>query len=132
MFLGALFISSSQAQNAVRVKGKFHTTTSHKIDNTSSSAERNKESKEEKNYTLPFLEYFDGGTFPPTDWVTYRGTNGAGTSFDWESNTDGYGGSAHCAFVRYENSGYINEDWLVSPLIVLGTNSSLSFYEKQD
>ncbi len=91
-----------------------------------------KQSLEIKSYSLPFEENFDAVTFPPTDWTTFRGTNGAGVSQDWKRDTDGYSGSAGCAFVRYENNGSVNEDWMVSPQIELGSNSFLYFYEKQE
>ena len=85
-----------------------------------------------KAYGLPFEEDFDAATFPPTDWITYRGANGAGFYYDWQQDSDGYSGSAGCAFVRYENNGSVNEDWMVSPQIELGSNSVLYYYEKQE
>jgi hypothetical protein len=95
--------------------------------------EQTKSNKEITNYSLPFLEAFDGGSFPPTDWTTFVGSDGAGNNaaHNWKSDSDGYSGN--CAFVLWENDGgSAFEDWMVSPKIDLESNSVLSFYEKQD
>jgi len=85
--------------------------------------------KQLQNYTLPFAEEFESGSFPPADWASYRGSNNVGTDYDWEQNSEGYSGN--CAFVKWENNNpdAIGEDWLVTPQIDLGLNSFLSFYE---
>ncbi|HOU82031.1 MAG TPA: choice-of-anchor J domain-containing protein [Bacteroidales bacterium] len=79
----------------------------------------------------PFVELFNG-TFPPACWAVYIGTNGLGTSYNWQSTSDTYEGTG-AAFVDYENvSGGQAEDWLVTPKIHLCTNPVLTFYQKQD
>jgi len=131
---GLLFISLS-AQNTFEQKMDNEKTPILSIERTDQPYEpyqTTKATKQTNSYILPFIEYFDNGTFPPSDWVSFRGTNGAGTSYDWtQSNNDGYENDG--AMVRWENiGGTVMEDWLVSPLITLGTNSTLTFYEKQD
>ena len=81
-------------------------------------------------YSLPFAQEFESATFPPTDWATFIGTNGAGNSYNWTSTNNGYVGKS--SFIDWDNVGAVCEDWMVSPLITLGENTSLSFYEKQD
>lgn len=82
-------------------------------------------------FSVPFSESFEGNDFPPNCWETYRGNNGLGTSNDWESTNDAQSGNK-AAYVEYENvSGGNAEDWMVSPLISLTTESQLSFYQKQ-
>ena len=39
---------------------------------------------------------------PPTGWVTFIGTNGEGTGYDWTSSTTAASGS-QAAYVRYES-----------------------------
>ncbi len=91
-----------------------------------------KEKNESKSYSLPFVEYFDNRSFPPTDWMKFRGENGLGITYDWDGNENG-GYDNNGAMVRWENlGGSILEDWLVSPLLSLGTNTTLSYFEKQD
>ncbi len=83
--------------------------------------------------TLPFSEDFEGNTFPPICWETFRGANGLGTSNDWTNTSNGYNGSK-AAYVKYEDvpSGKKAEDWLVSPAIKLPTEPYiLSFFEKR-
>lgn len=82
-------------------------------------------------FALPYSEDFEGTSFPPNCWEVFRGTNGLGTTNDWESNTDAQSGSK-AAYVEYENvNGGNAEDWMVSPLISLTTGGQLSFYQKQ-
>lgn len=83
-----------------------------------------------------FSENFDAATVPaiPTGWASYRGANGLGTGFDWTTLVSTRANSgANVAFVRYEATGGVNEDWLVTPLINLTnyTNASLTFYANQ-
>jgi len=82
-----------------------------------------------------FSENFDTGLTIPAGWTSFRGANGLGTGFDWTfiASTRANSG-ANVAFVRYEaNTGGVNEDWLVTPLINLTnyTNASLTFYANQ-
>ncbi|TBX70988.1 T9SS type A sorting domain-containing protein [Flavobacterium silvisoli] len=82
-----------------------------------------------------FPQGFEGATFPPAGWTSFRGTNGLGTLQDWKLTTvSGYVSSgAQAAFVRYENvSGGLAEDWLVTPqFTVTAPNVLLAFYEAQ-
>ena len=78
-------------------------------------------------------EGFESGTFPPTGWTTYRGTDNNGIENDWITITDSNSGTT-AAFSRYsEPSIGIAEDWLVTSQIDLTntTNSTLSFYSKE-
>lgn len=88
-----------------------------------------KNHKSIQSYSLPFVEEFESGV-PPTDWTSFIGTNGVGNTYNWESYTSGYSGN--CALVYWDNAdGLYSEDWLVTPQISLGENTSLTFYEKQ-
>ena len=127
-----LFFISIYAQSDIGQKmdnDKIQFTSSEKPKQSDSTI---KVSKQINSYILPFLEYFDNRTFPPTDWISFRGVNGAGINYDWDiSVNEGY--DVNSAMVYWEDmGGIILEDWLVSPLISLGTNSILSFFEKQD
>lgn len=82
-----------------------------------------------------FSENFDAATSIPSGWATYRGENGLGTAFDWTfiATPRNYS-PPNAAFVRYEaNTGGLNEDWLVTPLINLTgyTGANLTFYGGQ-
>ncbi|NPA67182.1 MAG: M6 family metalloprotease domain-containing protein [Chlorobi bacterium] len=80
---------------------------------------------------FPFTEGFENGVFPPDCWASYRGTNGIGTAQDWQNSSDAHSGS-NSAYVRYENvTGGLAEDWLVTPMLQLGTSSEMTFWEKQ-
>lgn len=82
------------------------------------------------NYSLPFSQEFEDSSFPPPDWATFIGTNSAGNNYNWTTTNNGYVGKS--AFVDWDDvGGALCEDWMVSPLISLGTNTILSFYEKQ-
>lgn len=85
------------------------------------------------NDIVTFLDEGFETTVPPAGWLSYIGTNGLGTGFNWSSSTTAYAGSK-AAFVRYENvTGGNAEDWLVTPMIDLANVSSpsLSFYTRQ-
>ncbi len=74
---------------------------------------------------LPFTENFDAAVVPPTDWVSFRGTNGLGTAQDWKSQSS-------AAFVENENvSGGLAEDWLVTPLIRLKAGYNVLTFDEQ-
>lgn len=82
-----------------------------------------------------FSENFDAATAIPAGWASFRGANGLGTAFDWTfiATSRNYS-PPNSAFVRYEaNTGGINEDWLVTPLINLTdyTAVNLTFYGGQ-
>ena len=89
-----------------------------------------------KNFTLSFFllitsfcfaqfpETFDG-TAIPTGWTTYIGTNGEGTTNNWE-NAGGY------MRVAYEAVTTTAEDWLVSPAIAITTSNSLLQFDQTD
>lgn len=90
---------------------------------------KTKNLKSIQTYSLPFIEEFESGV-PPTDWASYIGTNGVGNTYNWQSNGSGYSGN--CALIYWDSpDGQISEDWLVSPQITLGENTSLTFFEKQ-
>lgn len=86
---------------------------------------------------LPLTEGFEDTSFPPLCWTSFIGTNGLGTSENWEHSTSAANnfstGSAH---IRYESvtTGQTSEDWLVTPgLILPDTDGSieLNFFEQQ-
>jgi photosystem II stability/assembly factor-like uncharacterized protein len=83
------------------------------------------------------LEYtaeqdFESADFPPLCWDSFIGDNGVGTNKNWTTSPSAYSGS-QAAFVRYEDVvGGTAEDWLVSSQVILGNNSQMSFYEKQE
>jgi trimeric autotransporter adhesin len=90
-------------------------------------------------FSLPFTENFEGTTFPPSCWTSFRGANDLGTTNDWTrvvSNT--YNGSAGTASVIYENvtNGQVSQDWLVTPALAIpasqGFPYKLRFFESQD
>jgi len=84
-----------------------------------------------------FAENFDTATTPglPVGWTSFRGANALGTEFDWTTVAAPRANTApNCAFVRFEaDTGDVNEDWLVTPLINLTNYSgaSLTFYGNQ-
>mgnify|MGYP006935332151 CR=1 FL=1 len=79
-----LFFISIYAQSDIGQKmdnDKIQFTSSEKPKQSDSTI---KVSKQINSYILPFLEYFDNRTFPPTDWISFRGVNGAGINYDWD------------------------------------------------
>ena len=60
-----------------------------------------------------FPEGFESGV-PPTDWISFRGTNDEGDVYDWTTSNIAASGS-QAAYVRYENVANEAEDWLVTP-----------------
>lgn len=80
---------------------------------------------------LPFSEGFEGGVVPPTCWASFRGTNGLGTTLDWEVTTTANSGS-YAARVQDENvTGGLAEDWLVTPALDFSNAANdyeLTFY----
>ncbi len=72
-----------------------------------------------------FPENFDGTTFPPTGWTTFRGTNGLGTAQDWRAG----GTPPAYAISQFENvTGGLAEDWLVTPQFTVdATNVMMKF-----
>jgi len=80
-----------------------------------------------------FPEGFEGATFPPTNWVSFIGTNGEGTVQDWTTSATAAGGSTMSAYVKYENVANAAEDWLVTPQFTpSATANILSFSQKQE
>lgn len=71
-----------------------------------------------------FPESFNGTTIPAT-WATFIGTNGEGTSYNWE-NVGNYMG------VTYESVATLSEDWLVTPSIAITTSNSLLQFDQTD
>lgn len=126
LIIGVISISVLQAQS--EFGPKKHHETDLGFQNLKSETPNNS-SKSTTSYALPFTENFEDLTFPPTDWASFIGTNGAGTNKNWTTN---YGYNDYCAFVDWENlNGIECQDWLVTPLITLGENTTLSFFEKQ-
>ncbi|MEO1032033.1 MAG: choice-of-anchor J domain-containing protein [Bacteroidota bacterium] len=84
-------------------------------------------------FTLPFGEGFEGGTFPPDCWSTYRGTNNLGTTNDWTTSTLISNSGTTSAFVEFEVvTGGNAQDWLVTPAIDLGTaQTQLRFFARE-
>ncbi len=83
--------------------------------------------------SFPYEEGFEGNTFPPLCWTSFRGENGLGTINDWMQYNESYAGSK-CAYIKFENvtDGSNAEDWLVTPGFSLpSASASLSFYQKQ-
>lgn len=78
-----------------------------------------------------FPESFEGGTFPPIDWLVFN--NGIGTGYSWRADDDAFFGE-RAAFIRWEDvETGLAEDWLVSPLIEINASAPvLTFYQKQD
>lgn len=77
-------------------------------------------------------EGFEGATFPPDGWATFRGADNVGTGYDWVQGTTSPNTGAGYAFVRYEAAGSTAEDWLVTPqLFPDATDSTLSFWMRQ-
>ena len=77
--------------------------------------------------TFPYVQGFESGV-PPTCWTSFRGTNGEGDN-DWTTNGTANSGSA-AAFVNWQNTGFVQEDWLVSPEFDMTalTTPEMSFY----
>jgi len=70
-------------------------------------------------------EGFEGTTFPPDGWVRYNNDGGAN---QWVRNTAYPNtGSAH-ASCTYETSILRNDDWLISPQIVVPLSGQLRFW----
>ncbi|NRB84841.1 MAG: T9SS type A sorting domain-containing protein [Winogradskyella sp.] len=84
-------------------------------------------------FSLPFNEDFEGATFAPDCWSSYRGTNDLGSVNDWTSTTLASNSGTTAAFVEYEVvSGGNAEDWLVTPGIDLGTaHAQLRFFARE-
>ena len=80
-----------------------------------------------------FFEGFEGSAFPPAGWII--SDNGVGMS-SWKSNSGTAIGAFEgekSAFSNPENigAGNTSEDWLISPLITVQQNKTLTFYSKQ-
>jgi Secretion system C-terminal sorting domain len=84
-----------------------------------------------------FPEGFEGATFPPAGWVSYRGTNSLGLLQDWKltSAAATFATGLQAATVRYEAVTGITdpfEDWLVTPQVAItATNALLTFSDRQ-
>ncbi len=84
-----------------------------------------------------FPEGFEGATFPPVGWTSFRGTNGLGLLQDWKITTAAgtFATGLKAATVRYEAvTGVIEpfEDWLVTPQVAItATNALLTFSDRQ-
>lgn len=121
LIMGVISISVLQAQSDFGPKKHQKNISIHENENSKSNTSL-------LSYSIPFTEEFENG-IPPTDWTSFIGTNGAGNTYNWTQNW-GYSGLA--AFVDWDDAGgIVCEDWLVTPLITLGENTSMTFYEKQ-
>lgn len=81
--------------------------------------------------STPIIEGFEAHDFPPACWTQFMGENGLGTVGVWRKSATHYEGSLS-AYVPGENvSGGLAEDWLVTPMIQMPENASLTFYQKQ-
>ena len=71
-------------------------------------------------------EDFESSTMIPAGWASFIGTNGLGTTQDWQVND---GATNNVAFVTWEAvTGGNAEDWLVTPQFTVdATNFILSF-----
>ena len=77
-----------------------------------------------------FPEGFETGV-PPTDWTSFRGTNGEGDVYDWTTSTSAASGS-QAAYVRYESVANEAEDWLVTPQFTpTAAANILTFQQRQ-
>ena len=74
------------------------------------------------NAQLP--QDFNAGNIP-TGWTTFIGTNGEGTTANWE-NAGTY------MSVAYEAVATSSQDWLVSPLVPITTTTSLLIFDQTD
>ncbi|MBR9914568.1 MAG: T9SS type A sorting domain-containing protein [Algicola sp.] len=77
-------------------------------------------------------ENFEGASFPPEGWISFRGIDNIGTANDWIKVIDSQS-NAH-AFSRFSNVDIgVAEDWLVTPLIDLSnvSDSELRFFSKE-
>ncbi|MDO6596194.1 choice-of-anchor J domain-containing protein [Oceanihabitans sp. 2_MG-2023] len=70
-------------------------------------------------------EDFESGTTIPAGWTSFIGTNGEGTTQNWQIND---GATNNVAFVTWEAVANSAEDWLVTPQFTVdATNFILSF-----
>ncbi|MEE9350090.1 MAG: choice-of-anchor J domain-containing protein [Flavobacteriaceae bacterium] len=75
-------------------------------------------------------EDFESGTFPPTGWTTFRGTNGEGPNEDWKEQDFPTGNKgAVCVWEDFPGVNVIrSEDWLVTAQFTVdAANTMLSF-----
>ncbi len=76
----------------------------------------------------PLNESFTGITFPPAGWSVYNRDNG---SYTWKRDTTNCRTTPACASVRWESSTLKNDDWLITPSLVIQNatlnNPTLSF-----
>ncbi len=72
-----------------------------------------------------YSENFDSSAAIPSDWASFIGTNGLGTTYNWTVTNEISNSAPNCVAVRYENvTGGLAEDWLVTPMVDLtGTTS---------
>ena len=87
--------------------------------------------KPTSNYLLggPLNESFTGTTFPPSGWQVF---NLDGGLYSWERLISNCRTTPACASVRWESSSLTNNDWLITPGLILQNVSlsspTLSFY----
>jgi hypothetical protein len=67
------------------------------------------------------------GTFPPPDWIV---VNNDGGTMQWEQSTLYYHTGTKSANCRWESTTLWNDDWLITPRISIGSNDTLSFWQR--
>lgn len=87
-------------------------------------------------YTFALSQFHEDFDNPnnelPVGWIAYKGNNNAGSAANkWKIIDLTKNSPDKCAFVRYENSGKTNENWLVTPKIDLThfRNNYISFLQ---
>ncbi|MFP4023889.1 MAG: Ig-like domain-containing protein [Thiohalospira sp.] len=73
------------------------------------------------------IESFEGSAFPPKNWVIVNNDEGAQT---WmHDNSYSFDGD-YSASVRWENSTITNDDWLITPKLLVEEGDELSFWAR--
>ncbi len=82
-------------------------------------------------YVCDLYESFTATDFPPMLWSAFDFDGYTGSSYaNWHRYTSSYYTSPGCARVRYATSSIRNDDWLVTPRLVITANDSLFFYAR--
>ncbi|MEA2105975.1 MAG: choice-of-anchor J domain-containing protein, partial [Bacteroidota bacterium] len=73
------------------------------------------------------IESFEGSAFPPKNWVVVNNDEGVQT---WmHDNSYSFNGD-YSASVRWENSTITNDDWLITPKLLVEEGDELSFWAR--
>src|SRR6056297_630975 len=73
------------------------------------------------------VESFEGTTFPPNDWKVINNDGGAE---QWEQNNSYSYNGMNSASVRWESSDLTNDDWLITPKLLVEEGDELSFWAR--